>query len=155
MTILAFTPRAAARRNAAALSLLLLALGAPQAADAATISHFQQHDSLSCGSGTCRADFIDLPPNQALDVEKVWCEVYTTGTVWRGWIYSQPIEPYFTIPLELEWVRLAGGNTTKIYQLSVDAGMRVPLGRQLRVSLEYAGGSPIGSCSFVGQRITQ
>jgi hypothetical protein len=139
--------------RAAAAALCLAAVAAAESANAAqTRAPFQQTAILGCGGGNCRADFIDLPNNQALDIEHVWCELFTSGTVWRGQVYALPISPYFIIPLDLQWQRSHGA--TKGYTFGAEMSMRVPLGKQFTALINYDGVNPTGFCSFTGIRIT-
>ena len=141
----------AAAASHAALALAAIAMSA-STANASTRTVYQETANLSCGGGACRADFIDLPANQALDVEHVWCELFTSGTVWQARVYAAPIPPYFTIPLGLQWLRTTG--SLKGYTLGAEVSMRVPLGKQFTAVISYDGANPTGSCSFTGVRIT-
>ena len=145
------SPRAAAA-SFAALALTLAA--APAAEAAITRTQAQQQVNLSCGGDTCTASFPDLPANQALDLDHVWCELFTTATVWQARIYAAPAAPIFTIPLDPEWVRLVGGSSTvRAYTLGGELNMRVPFGKQLVAVISYEGSNPTGSCSFTGVRL--
>jgi hypothetical protein len=145
---------APARRFVATLSVLALAALGLDAAGAATRVPFQQQVQLQCGSGVCRADFVDLADNQALDVTHVWCEfnLASGGTAFRGTVYYVPSTPYFSAPLDLLWFRLVG--TQHAYTFGADPDMRVPLGKRLTVAINYAGTLHSGNCSFTGFRIT-
>ena len=143
---------APARRSAAVLTLFALAACGLDAAGAATRVPFQQQVALSCSAGYCSANFVHLPANQALDIEHVWCEVFGTATVTRGIIGADPAAPFFSIPLDVGWFRIIG--TTRFYNLEVDPGMRVPLGKRLKAIIDYSGPTPGGNCSFTGFKIT-
>jgi hypothetical protein len=109
------------------------------------------------------ASFVDLPPNQALDIAHVWCdlEIYGTGniipSVDSAYVNSHPLTSSFSVPLELGWDRIRQASYGKVrhYTLRADPDMLVPFGGQFIAHLSYDQGTPIGTCSFTGEKITK
>ena len=124
---------------------------APATASAALVAtHFQQRVDLVCASG-CTAKFIKLAANEALNIDHVTCEVTTGGEVVVVSIALLPDSLKFSIPLGLAWQReFLGAN---VFTFSAETNMRVPVGRQAQVVV-MAGGSPVGSCSITGTKLT-
>lgn len=145
--------RATLARCSAALSLFALAAFSLDAAGAATRVPFQQQTQLNCQGGTCTAYFVDLPANQALDINNVWCELGVIGgTANRAYIYSAPLSPVLKVPLEIGWDRFVG--TIHYYTFRSDPNLRVALGRRLVAEIQHTGSGLLGFCTFTGFKIT-
>jgi hypothetical protein len=127
---------AGARHAAVALSVFVLAAVSFDTASAVSRAHFQQQVDLKCKASECRARFVDLPSNQALEIEHVWCDVTFQGTGYAtgidsASIYSYPkTVPFFSVPLELGWDRIRDAGVYKLHHsiLRSDPNMLVAYG---------------------------
>jgi len=144
-----FLPRA----GAAALALATIAAATPASA-AVTASHYQQKVKLVCGSG-CTATFPKLAANKALDIERVACDMNTSGgKLGLAEIALLPaVQNYFSYPLPVIWERDVLGQNA--FMVGGEVDIRVPYGKQVAVFLLVGGSSPGGFCSITGTLYTQ
>jgi hypothetical protein len=136
----------------AAAAYVFTALNATCASAAVTTSHYQQTVTMVCAS-SCIAKFPQLAANQVMDIDHLACEVVATppGVAVFAEVKLLPVSLKFSYPLDLQWQRTYF--TSNVYTFASAVNIRVPSGKQVEVEVTV-GGTPSGTCSLTGARLT-